>query len=203
MKRTAPGSAPGPVAEAAAGSAPARPPAPAGPPGPAGPLGPAVAAAAYPGGGRGWPGRVPGGSAALLAGAASWYAALPSRRRDVVQDVAFALVLAVLNLLSLLPYQSQMHPAWLALLLVGGQCLPLALRRVAPVPALIGCGILRNLYDALHCGAAPRPLAPAIASATVADRSAPLLRWCTVAATTAGVAWSQALPGHNQPYDAI
>ena len=121
----------------------------------------------------------------------------------MAQDAALALTLAVLNLLSLLPYQAQLHPTWLALLLVGGQCLPLALRRVAPVPALIGCGILRNLYDALQFGYAPLPLAPAIAFATVADRSGPLLRWCTVAATTAGVAWSQAQPGHNQPYDAV
>ena len=149
------------------------------------------------------PATVPGGPAALLAGAASWYAALPPRRRDVAQDAALALTLAVLNLLSLLPYQSQMHPAWLALLLVTGQCLPLALRRVAPVPALIGSGVIRNLYDAFQFGYAPLPLAPAIAFATVADRSGPLLRWCTVAATTAGVAWSQTLPGHNQPYDAI
>jgi len=144
-----------------------------------------------------------GRPAELLARAASRYAALPSRHRDVAQDTALALTLAVLNLLSLLPYQSQLHPTWLALLLVGGQCLPLALRRVAPVPALIGCGVLRNLYDGFQFGYAPLPLAPAIAFATVADRSGPLLRWCTVAATTAGVAWSQTRPGHNQPYDAI
>ena len=164
---------------------------------------PAVAEGVPAGGRGGRPGRLPGRPAELLARAASWYAALPSRRRDVAQDAALALTLAVLNLLSLLPYQAQLHPAWLAMLLVGGQCLPLALRRVVPVPALIGSGVLRNLYDALHFGYAPLPLAPAIAFATVADRSGPLLRWCTVAATTAGVAWSQALPGHHQPYDAI
>jgi len=73
----------------------------------------------------------------LTARAASWYAALPSRRRDVAQDTVLALTLALLNLLSLLPYRSQLHPAWLALLLVTGQCLPLALRRVWPVPVLI------------------------------------------------------------------
>ncbi len=146
-----------------------------------------------------WPGR----PAELLARAGVRYAALPPRRRDVAQDAALALSLAVLNLLSLLPYQSQMHPTWLALLLVAGQCLPLALRRVCPVPALIGCGIPRNLYDAFQFGYAPLPLAPAIAFATVADRSGPLLRWPTVAGTAVGVAWSQTLPGHNQPYDAI
>ena len=124
-------------------------------------------------------GWLPGRPAELLARAAARYAALPARRRDVAQDAALALALAVLNLLSLLPYQAQLHPTWLALLLVGGQCLPLALRRVAPVPSLIGCGILRNLYDAFQFGYAPLPLAPAIAFATVADRSGPLLRWCT------------------------
>ncbi len=60
----------------------------------------------------------------------SWYAALPRGRREMAQDSALALALAVLNLLSLLPYQSQLHPllgwplSWSA-----AQCLPLALRR--------------------------------------------------------------------------
>jgi len=141
--------------------------------------------------------------AGLTARAASWYAALPPRRRDVAQDTALALTLALLNLLSLLPYRSQLHPSWPALLLVIGQCLPLALRRVWPVPVLIACGLLRNSYDVLHYGYAPLPLAPAIALATVADRSGRLLRWVTIVGTVAGVGWSQVLPGHNQPYDAI
>ena len=63
--------------------------------------------------------------------------------------------------------------------------------------------MLRNLYDALQFGYAPLPLAPAIAFATVADRSRPLLRWLTRRRHPGGVAYSQALPGHNQPYDAI
>ncbi len=141
--------------------------------------------------------------AGLLAAAATWYAALPPRGREVAQDAALALGLALLNLLSLVPYQSQMHPLWLALLLVTAQCLPLALRRVWPVPALILCGVPRNLYDALQFGYAPLPLAPAIGFATVADRSGPVLRWGTVVGLIVGVAWSQTLPGHHQPYDAI
>ena len=140
---------------------------------------------------------------ALAARAAAWYAALPPRRRELVQDGTLALVLAVLNLLSLLPYQSQMHPAWLALFLVSAQCVPLALRRVNPVLALILCGVPRNIYDNLQFGFAPLPLAPAIAFATVADRSRPWLRWVTLVATAGGVAYSQTLPGHTQPYDAI
>src|SRR5271167_3514813 len=55
---------------------------------------------------------------ALAATAASWYAALPGRRREIVQDTGLALGLALLNLLSLLPYQSQLHPLWLAFFLV-------------------------------------------------------------------------------------
>ncbi len=139
----------------------------------------------------------------LTASAASWYAGLTDRRRELVQDSALALGLAALNLLSLLPYQSQLHPLWAAYVLVCAQCLPLALRRVWPVPALICSGVLRDLYDGLHLGFAPLPLAPAIAFATVADRSRPVLRWITVVGTVGGVAYSQTLPGHDEPYDAI
>jgi signal transduction histidine kinase len=147
-------------------------------------------------------GRPPRGEV-LTASAASWYAALTGRRRELVQDGALAVGLAALNLLSLLPYQSQLHPAWAADVLVCAQCLPLAFRRVWPVPALICSGVLRDLYDGLNFGFAPLPLAPAIAFATVADRSRPALRWITVAGTAGGVAYSQTLPGHHEPYDAI
>jgi signal transduction histidine kinase len=140
---------------------------------------------------------------ALADKAASWYAALPERRREIVQDTGLALGLAVLNLLSLLPYQSQLHPLWLAFFLVSGQCLPLALRRVLPVPVLICSGVLRDLYDALKFGFAPLPLAPAIAFATVAERSRPVIRWLTVVCSVGGIAYSQTLPGHNQPYDGL
>jgi len=141
--------------------------------------------------------------AELLARPAAWYAALPPRGRDLAQDVGLALALAVLNLLSLVPYQSLMHPLWLALLLVSGQCLPLAVRRIAPVPALIGSGLLGVIYGAFPFGYAPLPLAPAIGFATVADRSGCVLRWITVVGTIVGVTWSQTLPGHHQPYDGV
>jgi len=141
----------------------------------------------------------------LLAGrAAAWYSALPPRRKEVAQDSALALTLAVLNLMSLLPYQSQMHPAWLALFLVSVQCLPLAIRRLWPVPAAILCGIPRNLYDALGFGFAPLPLANAIAFATIAERSRWWIRWPTVCFTAVGIAYGQTTPGHtDEPYDAI
>jgi len=140
---------------------------------------------------------------ALAARASAWYSALSPRGRELAQDTALALALAVLNFLSILSYQSQMHPAWLAFFLVSAQCAGLAIRRVNPVLALVLCGIPRNLYDQLQFGYAPLPLAPAIAFATVIDRSRPWLRWVTVVATIGGITWSQTLPGHTQPYDAI
>ena len=140
---------------------------------------------------------------ALAARAAAWYSALPPRRREVVQDSALALGLAVLNLLAVLPYASQFHPAWLALLTASGQCLPLAFRRVNPVLALVCSGLIRNIYDAANFGYAPLPIAPAIALATVADRSRPWLRWASLLGTAAGISWAMTLPGHSLPYEAI
>ena len=138
----------------------------------------------------------------LAARAAAWYSALSPRRREIVQDSALALGLAVLNLCSVLPYQSQLHPAWLAMFLVTVQCLPLAFRRINPVLALVCSGLPRNVYDHLQFGYEPLPLATAICIATVADRSRPWLRWLTVAGVLIGGAYSQAQPGHPQPYSA-
>ena len=187
MTQTASGATPGPPGGAGNGLAVTAPAAVT-----AEPSG-AVAAAAGP------PGRIAG----LSARAASWYAALPRRHQDMVQDAALALTLAVMNLLSLLPYQSQLHPSWLALLLVAGQCLPLAFRRRYPVPVLISSSLIRIAYDWIIFAYAPLALAPAIALATVADRSGRLLRWLTVVVTCCVVGWTQTLPGHHQPYDAI
>jgi hypothetical protein len=84
---------------------------------------------------------------------------------------------------------------------------PLALRRARgwPVPVLIMCGIPRDTYDFLGFGFgfAPLPLAPAIALATVADRSGPVLRWLSLVGTAAGVAATETVPGHGQPYESI
>jgi signal transduction histidine kinase len=136
--------------------------------------------------------------------AAARYSALPSRGKEVAQDSALALALAVLNLMSLLPYQSQMHPAGLALFLVSGQCLPLTIRRLWPVPASILCGIPRSLYDSLGFGFAPLPLAPAIAFATIAERSRWWIRWPSVCFYAVGIIYGQRTPGHSdEPYDAI
>jgi signal transduction histidine kinase len=140
---------------------------------------------------------------ALAARAAAWYSALPRGRKELVQDSVLALGLAVVNVLSLLPYVSQMHPQWLALFLVAVQPLPLIWRRRWPVLALLFSGLPRNIYDQLQFGFAPLPLAQAIAFATVAERSRPWLRWITLFATATGIAYSQTLPGHTEPYDAI
>jgi len=145
----------------------------------------------------------PGGSSRLVTRAASWYQALPPRRRDVVQDTGLALALAVLNVLTLLPYQSDMQPAWLADLLVAAQCLPLAFRRLFPVPMAIATGVLRTAYDVGGFGYAPLPLAPAITFATIADRSGRLMRWGAIVTTISVMTWVQTLPGHTEPYDAI
>jgi signal transduction histidine kinase len=140
---------------------------------------------------------------ALAARAAAWYSTLPQKRREVVQDSVLALVLAVLNLLAVLLYLPQMHPAWLAMFLAAAQCLPLAIRRVNPVLALILCGIPRSLYDQLSFGYAPLPLANAIAFAAVAERSRWWLRWPTLVLTAVGIAYGQTTPGHIEPYDAV
>jgi signal transduction histidine kinase len=73
---------------------------------------------------------------------------------------------------------------------------------VNPVLALICSGLPRNVYDHLQFPYAPLPLATAIAIATVADRSRPWLRWLTVLGVLIGGAYSQAQPGHPQPYSA-
>ena len=85
-------------------------------------------------------------------------AALPPR----VQDLALALALVVVNVASVLPYRSQLHPFWAALVLVIAQCVPLAWRRMAARGAHLA-GIPRILYDQLAFAYAPLPLANAIA----------------------------------------
>jgi signal transduction histidine kinase len=129
---------------------------------------------------------------------------LPQQRRELVQDTALALTLAVLNVMSLVPYQSQLHPSWLAFFLAAAQCVPLAWRRRWPVFALLCTGIPRNLYDMLAFGYAPLPLGPAIAFATVAERSCRVTRWITVVLVAIGIVRGQMLPGHNaEPYELI
>ena len=63
---------------------------------------------------------------------AAWLAALPRHRQERVQDLALALVLAVVNALSLLPFRASLHPLWLAEILVILQAIPLIWRRSGP-----------------------------------------------------------------------
>ncbi len=130
-------------------------------------------------------------------------AALPPRRRELVQDAALGVAVAAVNIASLLPYRAQLHPLWLALTLVAAQGVPLAWRRSWPVPVLIVIAGVRIAFDQAGFGFAPFPLGPAIAFYTVIDRCGPLLRWISVAGAAAGIAISEAAPGHHLPYDAI
>jgi signal transduction histidine kinase len=125
--------------------------------------------------------------------------ALPPR----TQDVALALALVVINVGTVLPYGSQMHPLWLALFLVIAQAVPLAWRRSYPFAVLIVAGIPRILYDQLAFGYAPIPLANTIAFYTAMVYCRPAVRRVVIVLTVIGSVQSQVAPGHNQPYDAF
>ena len=140
---------------------------------------------------------------------AAWVAALPRRRQERVQDLALALVLAVVNALSLLPFHAHLHPLWLAEILVVLQAIPLIWRRSGPGPgggAVLGSlviGAARVAYDQIGFGSAPFPLGPAIALYTVMMLASAWWRWIVGAFVVAGVSVSLSAPGHNEPYEAI
>ena len=117
-------------------------------------------------------------------GLAARVAALPPRQQERVQDAVLAVALAGVNVVSVLPYRGQLHPLWLALVLLAGQALPLAWRRRWPVPVLIIIAAARVAYDQIGFGFAPLPLGPAIAVYTVVDRRGPVWRWLTTSRTT-------------------
>ena len=141
-------------------------------------------------------GRIPQPLAARVA-------ALPPRRQQLLADVGLALALAMVNVVSLLPYRSQLHPLGLALTLVAMEGVPLAFRRRFPIVVAIIVGGVRVAYDQIGFGFAPFPLGPAIALYTIMDLRSAAWRWitCVVVGTAIGV--SQAAPGHHQPYDTI
>ena len=141
--------------------------------------------------------------AGLPQGLAARVAALPQRRQERVQDLVLAVALAAVNVVSLLPYRAQLHPLWLALLLVAAQGIPLIWRRRWPVPVLIVIGAVRVAYDQIGFGFAPFPLGPAIAFYTVIDRRGPAWRWGACVLVAAGIAVSEASPGHAQPLSLI
>jgi signal transduction histidine kinase len=134
---------------------------------------------------------------------AARFAALPQRRQEQLQDAGLAVVLSAVNAVSLLPYRSQLHPLWLALLLVIAQGLPLAWRRARPVGIGLIIGVARVAYDRIGFGFAPLPLGPAIAVYTVVDRRGRIWRWVVAALVVVGLTLSLSTPGHAEPYEAI
>ncbi len=140
---------------------------------------------------------------AIRHGFAARFGALPTARQERIQDAGLAIALAGINVVSLLPYRSRLHPFWLALLLVVAQALPLIWRRARPFGMGLVIGAARLAYDRIGFGFAPIPLGPAIAVYTVIDRRGPVWRWITCALVIVGVTISEAAPGHNEPYDAI
>jgi signal transduction histidine kinase len=130
-------------------------------------------------------------------------AALPPRRQELIQDAGLGVALAAVNVVSLLPYRDQLHPLWLALTLVAAQGLPLAWRRATPVGIGLVIGAARIAYDKIGFGFAPFPLGPAIAFYTIIDRRGTTWRWIACLLVAAGIAISEASPGHPQPYDTI
>jgi signal transduction histidine kinase len=137
-------------------------------------------------------------------GLAARVAALPPRRQERIQDLVVALALAAVNVVSLLPYRAQLHPLWLALVLVAAQGIPLIWRRAWPIPVIIVIAAARIAYDRIGFGFAPFPLGPAIAFYTVIDRSAAVWRWITVVLSAVGITISLTSPGsRSEPYEAI
>jgi signal transduction histidine kinase len=140
---------------------------------------------------------------AVRRGLADRLAALPSRRQEQLQDTGLAIALAAVNVVSVLPYRAQLHPLWLALVLLAAQALPLIWRRSAVVGTGLVIGVARISYDKIGFGFAPLPLGPAIAVYTVFDRRSPLLRAITLTLIVVGVTISLDTPGHSEPYEAI
>ena len=127
----------------------------------------------------------------------AWAAKLTPRQ----QDLALALVLAAVNVGTVLPYLSQMHPQGWAVALLILQALPLVYRRDYPVLVFLAVGLPRSAYDHPGFGYAPVPVGPAIAYFTVMERSSTPVRWAMSALLVAGIVQSQLLPGHTEPYD--
>ena len=136
---------------------------------------------------------------------------MPPRRQEQLQDAGIAVALSAVNAVSLLPYRAQLHPFWLALLLVIAQGVPLAWRRARPVGIGLIIGVARVAYDRIGFGFAPFPLGPAIAVYTVVDRRGRIWRWVVAALIVVGMTLSLTqpraqravrgdLPGSDLPY---
>jgi signal transduction histidine kinase len=130
-------------------------------------------------------------------------AALPPRAQERVQDLGLGVALAAVNVVSLLPYRAQLHPLWLALVLVAAQGIPLTWRRSHAIGAGFVIGAARVAYDKIGFGVAPFPLGPAIVFYTIIDRRGPVWRWVACALVVTGIAISETAPGRDEPYNAI
>ncbi|MGH3404621.1 MAG: sensor histidine kinase [Streptosporangiaceae bacterium] len=127
----------------------------------------------------------------------AWAAKLTPRQ----QDLSLAVVLAVVNVGTVLPYWSHLHPqAWAVVLLIL-QALPLAYRRDYPVLVFLAVGLPRSIYDRVGFGYAPVPVGPAIAYFTIMERSSTRVRWAMSALLLVGIVEGQTVPGHTEPYD--
>jgi len=124
-----------------------------------------------------------------------------ARLQPQIPDLAIAVALAVYNVGSLIPETKQLRLPYVAFLLVVMQALPLAWRTRWPVAIFFAVGIPRTIYDQLHLSYAPVPLGPAIAYYTIMDRSSTRTRTAVSILLLFGIARSQMLPGHNEPYD--
>jgi signal transduction histidine kinase len=129
--------------------------------------------------------------------------ALAPKRQERLQDLGLGVALSAVNVVSLLRYRADLHPLWLALLLVAAQGIPLGWRRSAAVGVGLVIGAARLSYDWIGFGYAPFPLGPAIAFYTIIDRRGVAWRWIAIVVVAAGIAVGEASPGHNLPYDAI
>jgi signal transduction histidine kinase len=149
--------------------------------------------------GQGLPARV----AALSRGLVSRFGALPPRRQERLQDLGLGVALAAVNVFSLLTYRAQLHPLWLALVLVAAQGIPLIWRRSCPILMGLIIAVARVAYDRYGFGYAPFPLGPAIIFYTIIDRRGPVWRWVACVVVVVGMTISLATPGHPEPYTAI
>ena len=142
-----------------------------------------------------------------------WLAARVAAFPPRLQDLILALGLAAVNVAITLPYRHKLqalpgapalvrlHPLVAAMALLVLQALPLIWRRSSPVIAFLVVGFARSRYDQLGFGDAPIPLGPAIAYYTIMERCSTGMRWALSAVVLVGILVSQALPGHNEPYD--
>jgi signal transduction histidine kinase len=117
------------------------------------------------------------------------------------QDLLLAVGLTLIDVATLAPYRSQLHPFWAAAALVAAQTLPLAFRSTWPALTFFLVGLPRVSYDLIGLSFAPLPLGPALAFFTVIDRCRPSVRRVITIALILGMITSQTRPGHNEPYD--